>query len=1032
MIKILLLMLGSIAAWSQSIERVKLEWDQSQDQVLVESLKQYLSRFIGADANENNILAAENFLLSLRFVSSSYCRIEGPDLYKILVCKISPKYLISAVNIDNLAASLLESELKRKLPLQIGLLVDIDEKTLADLMEASKIRTETFLKKNGFYGAKVSVLSTKNHLDASIQIYITIEGGAFMLVSHVDIEGDSPVSSHTIRMFYQRMCFSFNRIFDSISSGSLSCYSRELEGEATARVQERLAKMGYLQARIRVVHEWIKPNQEKIPKKCRNLNPHDLSPRCVNLKVIIDKGPKVSWSINIIDGTMVSRGALSQFFGSIFLVDQFSRATESYQSETSQDQQIIKQELEKRISFIESNNIDEQEVRYSAQKMRDYLIKKGYTNAEVLYSYKFEDPRNIKVDFSIYSGQTYYIQSVRIEPPHLAGFFSVNELEELVKTRSIFEQGQLSYDDILSAGEVIKHRLSGQGFHDVGVKFEILSLASGGISVVFYLTSSLRELVDELVIINGDKNINSELLAILKNCTKYNQILQSCIGSPLDRDSVANDAQKITDFYRNRDYLYARVKSEIQKSKSGYNLIFYLYDERFDYSDYKLVKQKIKNIIISGNKKTSEKVIRRLFPGSGEVTNLDHISLRKGIANLRESSQFSQIDPKIIAGQENSDDAYLALHLTERSTFSLDTSLSFSTDQLLILEAEAEETNLFRSMLRLNTGLGLGLFWGRQSFFNNKFIWPFMLGKPLRFTLHAPIIAYDDKSNRKEPSRRLQSKIMTTFEWRLSTAISPYFRYLLVHTLEQKFANNVAPKLSMQDKFSSLDGLIPTLRAQGTIRGVLKPGIVWVSLDNPRDPHRGIDTNNWLELSGGPLIGEPAFINIGTQDKFYLPIGSCTVAIHTSFMRAFISPNEKNWTELKNGSSMDDLGGDRTLRGYEDGFISNANLLKNFDTFAGYFSNIANIEFRFPLSKTDGLGNLSGALFVDQGSVIECSSLFGCFDNNLHKLVNTEALGLSVGTGLRYNLPVGPISLDYAISPIHKQWRIHLQFGYAF
>jgi translocation and assembly module TamA len=37
-----------------------------------------------------------------------------------------------------------------------------------------------------------------------------------------------------------------------------------------------------------------------------------------------------------------------------------------------------------------------------------------------------------------------------------------------------------------------------------------------------------------------------------------------------------------------------------------------------------------------------------------------------------------------------------------------------------------------------------------------------------------------------------------------------------------------------------------------------------------------------------------------------------------------------------------------------------------------------------------------------------------------------------VGTGLRYNSPVGPLQVDLAYGAEPRQWRLHLSVGFVF
>jgi outer membrane protein insertion porin family len=86
----------------------------------------------------------------------------------------------------------------------------------------------------------------------------------------------------------------------------------------------------------------------------------------------------------------------------------------------------------------------------------------------------------------------------------------------------------------------------------------------------------------------------------------------------------------------------------------------------------------------------------------------------------------------------------------------------------------------------------------------------------------------------------------------------------------------------------------------------------------------------------------------------------------------------------------------------------------------GEFYTIFNVEYMFPI-----WGEIMGAVFMDAGNL----------------LPNAEDAGLDdmrygIGAGLRYQLPIGPIRLDYAVNPNPKfdepSGAFHFSFGFAF
>lgn len=1029
---------GALGVQDDVIVDARASLDVETNLALIQSMNKYLSRFVHLAANENNLSAAQNFIKATYFPAKVSCHYLPRENGKFLNCEIITKRIIGNIVIKNLPASLLESELKRKLPFQIGQAIDV-EKEMNEALATAKVRTETFLRKNGFYGAMITVAPLIKSGQAHVEINIDINNGVFARVNDVVIQGDPPMSKLAIRKHFRRMCFRFDRIIESISMGYLNCYSKELERETIQALLDRFAKLGYVQARIRIGHHWVDTTDMQAPSYCRSKAAEDKISRCVNLRIDIDRGPKVSWRINLKDQPLINRNAFMSFLGKLFSVDLISRQTVSMDSEeTPLDQMIIENDLLKEITFIKAKNVDEQEISESAAEIKKFLITKGYANAEVVSSFIQEDANNLMVNFDVYAGKPFYVRAVRIHPDIYLDFIAQEDLYALVNVRSFTNNGHLSYEEVEAARGQIERRLSDRGFYGIKVRADIESMNIGGVLITFYVESTPREVVDDIAIINGVESLNEEVAPLLNNCDKYlhrnkeNSDKKLCQGSSVVRSKLEEDRLKIVDHYQTNAFLYAQVKSEIQKTELGYKIIFKIYDSRYGESSMRpLKRQEIKDIIIAGNETTSARVIKRLFSRHRKIPVFEPMALKKGIANLRELGGFSRIDHKILFGERGSEDAYFVLNLAERPSLSIDTAIAFSTDHYFSLEAELEETNLFSSLLRLNTSLALGLFWGRQSVFNNKLIWPFILGKPLRFTLQAPMVVYDDKTHTPSKSRILKSKVAMALEWRLSPKITPYLRYWLQFSQEEKLPPG-ASTMSVSERFKTLDGLISTMKTKGDVRGVFKPGISYTSLDNPFNPHSGVDLNLWTELSGGPFSGEPPFFIAGTQNHFYIPLGPLTLALQATFMRAFVEPSQENWRQLKNASSaMGKLGGDHSIRGYEEDVIGIEQ--GSSGRYAGYLANTANVELRFPLTTKGSVGNFSGGIFVDQGLLIPCSGLFKCLENkSFTQVISESGFGLSVGAALRYSLAVGPVSLDYGFSPLTKKGRFHIIFGFAF
>ncbi len=81
---------------------------------------------------------------------------------------------------------------------------------------------------------------------------------------------------------------------------------------------------------------------------------------------------------------------------------------------------------------------------------------------------------------------------------------------------------------------------------------------------------------------------------------------------------------------------------------------------------------------------------------------------------------------------------------------------------------------------------------------------------------------------------------------------------------------------------------------------------------------------------------------------------------------------------------------------------------------------VFNIEYTFPI-----WGDVYGALFADAGNVVQNAANFG-----------VEDMRYAIGGGLRYNLPIGAIRVDYGLNPSpapgEAQGAFHFAIGVAF
>jgi outer membrane protein assembly factor BamA len=1010
-----------------------LDFPDNLDAALRHSLSRYLQQPSAGVATK-----AELFLNDVQAVANSRCQTTRiNDNFSQLECVVDPKLLITKINITGLPASIIEAGLRRGLPVQQGLFVAVNENFKTAVLDVVRARASSFLKKNGFYGAQIEATYTIDKKKPEIEIHLHITNGNFAVVNSVFVKGPPILSKRSIELEYSRMCLSWERIIEAPAKG-INCYSVELERQATKVIEERFAALGYPQASVRIIRQWIDQKYPKAPKSCRYDETKSSHPRCVDLAIEIDAGPKTKVVVNIVGVSTQSRSKFRRFLSKLFAADAISNATSPTSDRTNNESHPIYQnELLEEISLFSARNLDERELRESSDKIAAFLTSQGYPMAQVVPSIAQSDARSIEIHFEVFVGQVYYVQDFSIQPAKYLPYINSASIEDALQIGSAFSNRHYSQEMLQSAVMQLKTELEKQGFVNPQITSRTVAEPTGAIHLAFIIAANEKEVIDQIKFQGGYSKINDKVLEYLANCDHY-QLLNkqgTCHGSAYIESQVANDQTAIIDLYRASGYLYADVKHTIEKKENSVTINFEVFDQRFgSKSNETMIPISIDNhLIISGIKNTNEGAIRRLFPGFKSNSTISPQSLSTGVTRLRETGRFSLIDHTILSGEKNSNDAYFLLQLSEKPSLNIDTIFSISTDRLFNVGMELEEDNLLSSMLKLKLAGGLGLFWGRYTFLNNKIIWPWIGGFPFIWTLTAPSFVYEDLTHRPTPSRRLQSKISSQLEFKATPRLSPYIKYWLTYTREKIYSSRSTSQLSSQERWNSIDGMLTTMREPGHLRGVLRPGVIYSVLDNPQDPKQGFDTDLWVELSGGPLLGNPPFTVWGTQNRFFIPMGPFTWALQATFMRAFIVPSTDNWNELRKGSSIDRIGGDRSIRGYHEGDIGIEIMGRTAHNNAGYFLNTSNIELRFPLAAEGMLNNLAGAVFTDFGLLVPCDKLLSCFNAPIHsQMAKKRGIGLSIGASLRYKLPVGPISLDYGFSPLHRESRVHVLFGYAF
>lgn len=208
--------------------------------------------------------------------------------------------------------------------------------------------------------------------------------------------------------------------------------------------------------------------------------------------------------------------------------------------------------------------------------------------------------------------------------------------------------------------------------------------------------------------------------------------------------------------------------------------------------------------------------------------------------------------------------------------------------------------------------------------------------------------------------------------------------------------------------------------------------------DNPISPTRGFVTGGTFDVASSDLGGDINFLRGTYRATYFLPIGKTKMSLLAGFRMGLVAPfngsdgsfyadtdHNPRTPEVPQGSlfPIDERffnGGDTSVRSFGERELGPYDHHSGLPI-GGQAYNIANVEYLFPV----GVQDLRGAVFVDAGNLRPKWTQLG-FDDERY----------AIGAGVRYNLPVGPLRVDYGVNPNpHRNeafGAFSFSFGYAF
>lgn len=611
-------------------------------------------------------------------------------------------------------------------------------------------------------------------------------------------------------------------------------------------------------------------------------------------------------------------------------------------------------------------------IKDAINKVKAMYREKGFYEAEITYQLEPITPTEVNLILEVAEKGKVYVRQINFEG-NVA--FSSKELRKVMELKpkniiSIFTGRGIIKQDAL---ERDLEKLSAFYFNHGYIKAKIgepkVEVTAKGIYITIPIEEGPQYRVGK-VAFQGD---------LLEEPAALQRKLTISSGKVYSREAIQKDLTTLADLYADQGYANADINPMLKEHEEDRTI-----DITFDIM--KGEKVYFERIEIVGNVKTRDKVIRREL----RVYEQDLFSaskIKKSTQNLRRLEFFEDVNFSTSPGSAP-DKVNLTINVKERPTGQFGVGAGYSTQDRIIGMVEISQSNLFGRGQQLRAQAALGSLSRR---YRLSFTEPYLFDRPLSLGIDA----YNWEREFIEYTRRSAGGSL-----RLGHPLRWEYTYLLwSYRYENTALNNLSPYSSpiLLDaaKIKNTSATSLTLRRD--------------SRDAIFTPTKGSDNSLAVELAG--LGGDAAFTRLVLDSGWYFPLFWETVGVlhgRIGYM------NRNSWGALPAYERFY-LGGIDTIRGYKYAEISPRDPVTG-ERIGGDKFQFFNVEWRYPIYKKAGL---MGVLFVDSGDVYGSGRSY------------FSSMRTSVGTGIRWFSPLGPLRLEWGYNLNPKSYDRKSAFDFS-
>jgi outer membrane protein insertion porin family len=471
----------------------------------------------------------------------------------------------------------------------------------------------------------------------------------------------------------------------------------------------------------------------------------------------------------------------------------------------------------------------------------------------------------------------------------------------------------------------------------------------------------------------GDVNISTTLRDLDPETLRDD--ITTKAGDWYDASKVEASITALTDAVGELGYAFVDVQPRLERDREN-KVINLTYDIQEGPRVF------IERIDISGNVRTLDKVIRREFRlVEGDAFNTAR--LRRTRQRIQNLGYFSRVDIRTVPS-DSPDKTVIEVDVQEQATGELTFGIGFSTAEGPLADVGLRERNLLGrgQDLRLNFTLS-----GRRSQIDLSFTEPYFLDRPLA----AGIDLFRTEIDRRESS--FDEKNLGG-GFRFGYDITEYLRQTVRYTLSQNEIVDVDDDASL------------AIRQQEgeTISSVVGQSLTYDRRDNRFNPTEGYYLNLRNDVAG--LGGDVKYLRTRVGAAYYLPLTDdliASVSGEVGYIFGFGGEDVRITDAFF-------LGGN-SLRGFATAGVGPRDVNTD-DALGGNTFAAGSVELSFPLGLPEEY-QIRGRVFTDFGTLTDT-------DTDVPGVRDDASLRASVGTGITWHSPLGPLALDLAF-PVAKE-----------